>query len=221
MYEFLSDYPDRSKRFANMMRSFTEGPAFDLKYVTDFYPWEQHSGGTVVDVGGSQGFVSVALARKFPSINFIVQDLEPVITDAHAQENLASDIASRVSFMIHDFFMPQPVSADVYLFRWVFHNWSDTYCIKILRCLIPGLKPGSRIIVNDSVLPNPGASEMPKGMEARIRSFDLVMTSIQNAKERELGDWVELFRKADERFQFHSATQPPGSNLSIIVVVWS
>lgn len=50
MYEFLSDYPERSSRFANMMRGFTSGPSFDLKFVTDFYPWEDHSGGTFVDV---------------------------------------------------------------------------------------------------------------------------------------------------------------------------
>lgn len=50
MYDFLSDFPERSNRFANMMRGFTEGPAFDLKFITDFYPWEQHSGGTFVDV---------------------------------------------------------------------------------------------------------------------------------------------------------------------------
>ncbi|KAI1208033.1 S-adenosyl-L-methionine-dependent methyltransferase [Annulohypoxylon truncatum] len=217
MYEFLSDYPERSSRFANMMRSFTEGRPFDLKYVTDFYPWEEHSRGTVVDVGGSQGFVCVALARKFSSMSFVVQDLEPVITEA--KENVPPDVASRVSFMTYDFFTPQPVSgADVYFFRWIFHNWSDKYSIKILRNLIPALKPGAKIVVSDAVLPGPG--EMPKGMEVRMRSFDLVMTSIQNAKERELSDWAELFQNADERFEFVGATCPPGSNLSLLVAVW-
>ncbi|ROV96535.1 hypothetical protein VMCG_07778 [Cytospora schulzeri] len=203
MYEFLSDYPERSIRFSNMMKSFTEGAPFDLKYVTDFYPWEQHNGGTMVDVGGSQGFVCVALARKFPSMCFVVQDLEPVIEEA--KENVPSDVATQVSFMVHDFFTTQPVvGADVYFFRWIVHNWSDKYSIKILRSLIPALKTGAKIIVSDAVLPGPG--EIPKGMAGRMRSFDLVMTSIQNAKERELGDWVELFRKADERFQFEGVT---------------
>lgn len=150
-------------------------------------------------------------------MSFVVQDLEPVITDA--QEHIPADIASRVSFMTHDFFTAQPVvGADVYFFRWIFHNWSDKYSIKILRSLIPALKRDAKIIISDAVLPGP--DEMPKGMEARMRSFDLVMTSIQNAKERELGDWVEMFRKADERFQFQGATCPPGSNHSIIVAVW-
>ncbi|XXH00700.1 hypothetical protein Hte_007050 [Hypoxylon texense] len=199
------------------MRALTEGRAFDLRFVTDFYPWEQHSGGTFVDVGGSQGFVCVALARKFPSISFIVQDVESVVTEA--RKDIPSDVSARISFMTHDFFTPQPVSgADIYFFRWIFHNWSDKYGIRILRSLIPALKPGARIIVSEAILPGPG--EVPKAMETRMRSFDLVMTSIQNAKERELADWVELFRNADRRFELQEPIRPPGSNHSILVAVW-
>ncbi|KAI1129037.1 S-adenosyl-L-methionine-dependent methyltransferase [Nemania abortiva] len=217
IHEFMAGFPGRSLRFANMMRAFTVGDAFDLKYVADFYPWAQHDGGAVVDVGGSQGFVCVELARKFPSIKFVVQDLEPVISGAQGQ--VPSDVADRVSLMVHDFFLPQPIAdADVYFFRWIFHNWSDKYAIKILRCLIPALKPGAKVIINDAILLEPG--KMPKAMEARVRSFDLVMSTIQNAKERELTEWVELFHEADKRFEFEGATTPPGSQLSLLVATW-
>lgn len=79
-----------------------------------------------------------------------------MVVDAEA--NIPSDVSSRVKFMGHDFFTEQPVKdADVYLFRWIFHNWSDEYSIKILRSLIPALKTGARILVNDNVLPEPNA----------------------------------------------------------------
>ena len=121
--------------------------------------------------------------------------------------------------MVHDFFKPQPVSgADVYFFRWIFHNWSDKYCIQILRNLIPALKRGARVIISDAVLPEPG--EIPKKLESQMRSFDLAMSAIQNAKERDLSDWATLFRNADERFEFQGATRPPGSNHPIIVALW-
>ncbi|KAI4595114.1 hypothetical protein KJ359_007089 [Pestalotiopsis sp. 9143b] len=217
MYEFLSDYPERSKRFGNMMKGFTQGKSFDLKFVTDYYPWEQFGNGTLVDVGGSEGFVCVALARKFPSMSFVVQDLEPVI--AEAKKNAPPDVASRIDFMVHDFFETQPVKgADVYFFRWIFHNWSDKYCIKILKSLVPSLRQGSRVMISEAILPGPG--EIPNGLEGRLRSFDLVMTSIQNARERELNDWIALFRESDARFEFEEVTRPPGSNHSLIVAVW-
>ncbi|KAI1180010.1 S-adenosyl-L-methionine-dependent methyltransferase [Nemania sp. FL0916] len=216
-YQFLSDYPDRSKRFANMMLGFTSGKEYSLHYVTDFYPWDELSGGTVVDVGGSQGFVCVALARKFPSLSFVVQDLEPVITEA--QKNVPAEVADRISFMAHDFFNPQPVSgADVYYLRWVLHNWPDKYCIKILRNLIPALKPGAKVILHEAILPSPG--EVPKNLESQLRSFDLVMTTSLNAKERDLSDWTGLFQSADEKFEYQGVTTPPGSGISMIVAVW-
>jgi hypothetical protein len=173
---------------------------------------------TNIQVGGSQGFVCVALARRYPLLTFVVQDLEPVIKEAQ-QQSLPSDVANRVSFMPCDFFTPQPViGADVYFYRWIFHNWSDKYCIEILKNLIPALKKGARIIISDAILPEPG--KLPKAVEGRLRSFDLVMTSIQNARERELGDWVDLFRRTDSRFEFYSAICPPGSNHSLLVAIW-
>lgn len=62
--------------------------------------------------------------------------------------------------MIHDFFIQQPIVADVYLFRAIFHNWPDHYCVKILHSLIPALKHGARIIVNDGVVPEPGTLDL-------------------------------------------------------------
>ena len=59
----------------------------------------------------------------------------------------------RVSLMAHEIFTEQPVSAAVYIFRFVFHDLPDTYVVKILRQLIPALKPGARVIIRDSNLP--------------------------------------------------------------------
>lgn len=78
-------------------------------------------------------------------------------------------MADRVRFMTHDFLLEdQPVKgADVYFFRWILHNWSDKYCVKILRGLIPALKPGAKIILNDNVLPQPGV--LSRWQENRLR----------------------------------------------------
>jgi hypothetical protein len=63
----------------------------------------------------------------------------------------------QIQFMKHDFFTPQVVlNADVYFYRWIFHNWQDEESIQILRAAIPALKKGARILINDGCLPVPG-----------------------------------------------------------------
>ncbi|KAI6090340.1 S-adenosyl-L-methionine-dependent methyltransferase [Hypoxylon rubiginosum] len=216
VYQVFSKFPERARRFGNAMRSFTEGTGFELSHIVDNFPWEDLGKGVVVDVGGSQGFVCFALARKFSSLSFVVQDLEPVIESA--KEHVPADVASRVTFMAHDFLTEQPVYGDVYFFRWILHNWSDKYCVQILRNLVPVLKAGSKIVLNDNVLPAPGV--MSKWQEERLRSMDLTMTELQNSHERELEDWARVFELADPRFKFQGGKQPAGSNLWLLVAEW-
>jgi hypothetical protein len=71
--------------------------------------------------------------------------------------SIPPELQSRIQLTTHDFFTPQLVKdADVYFFRHVFHNWPDLYCIKILRMLIPALKKGAKVLINDGIAPEPG-----------------------------------------------------------------
>jgi hypothetical protein len=64
------------------------------------------------------------------------------------------ELEGRVTLTTHDFFTPQPITADIYYFRWISHNWSNVYAIKILQNLVSALKPGAKILINDGILPN-------------------------------------------------------------------
>lgn len=69
--------------------------------------------------------------------------------------DVESGIKTSVDFMEHNFFKPQPVKyADVYLLRLILHNWSDKDCLEIIRNLVPSLKHGTKILVNEIVLPD-------------------------------------------------------------------
>lgn len=83
----------------------------------------------------------IDLARHYYSkMNCISQDLPDVVEGVETPE----DVKGRVEIVAHDFFMEQPVKGpDAYLFRWIFHDWSDKYSIQILRNLIPALKHGA------------------------------------------------------------------------------
>lgn len=147
------------------MSTFTNGHGNSPLALADHYPWDAIGKGTVVDVGGSKGNISVFLAQKYPNLRFVVQDLPDMI--AGVAETLPADVGGRVEFQAHDFFIGQPVQGDVYFFRNIFHNWSDSHAIRVLKALVPALRPGVRIVVNDYLLPEPNT--MPWIKERAVR----------------------------------------------------
>ena len=84
-----------------------------------------------------------------------------------AEHNVPAELKERVRFQAHDLFAPQTATADVVYLRWILHDWSDKYCVMILRALIPSLKPGSRLLIQDTLMPEPG--EAPKWRVIELR----------------------------------------------------
>ncbi|MCJ1243551.1 hypothetical protein MMC30_000748 [Trapelia coarctata] len=214
MYQVIGSDPSRAKRFADTMEAFTSGKGFEASHIIDNYNWHEMVDGLVVDIGGAGGHFATSLAQHFESLHVTVQDLEGSMAGAVVPKQLAS----RVRFMVHDFFTPQPVVADVYYFRWIFHNWPDKYCVQILRCLIPALKPGARVLIHDICMPEPG--KIAHWREKQLRRMDLNMLGILNARERDADEWGLLFHEADSRFEYLGVNQPEGSSLAIMEARW-
>lgn len=169
-------------------------------------------------MGGSTGHASIALARQYPDLTFIVEDLPEVI--AQGPEYLASQedcksLSGRIFYRTHSFLDPQPVKdADVYFFRTVIHNWSDDDSVRILSHLVQVMKPGARILIMDIVLPAPGS--LPASKERLLRVRDLNMLQVFNHPERSLQDWKAIFSRVDERLEVNRVEHPAGSVLSIV-----
>jgi hypothetical protein len=187
IYQVFSKDVERASQWARGMQIFTERPQFSLAYTTDYYDWDSLGRAQVVDVGGSLGHVSLALARKFGNLSLTVQDMEQMVTNATVPE----DVRGRVKFMAHDFFSPQPVKdADVYYLRWVLHNWSDKYCKLILGALVPALKPGAKVIIHESLMPEPGTMAMWKEKNLRYLKHDLKSWIIYTDQQRFVGQRI-------------------------------
>jgi hypothetical protein len=165
------------------MSFFTTGDGYSLNHLIHGYPWAAIAPGTVVDLGGSHGDAAFALARKYPDLRLIVQELPQVVANSKEEEGL------NVEFMAHDFFQQQPINAaDVYLFRWVLHNWSDKYCVIALKALIPALKRGARVLVMDFVMPGPGT--IPNDLERRLRHVSCEIEIALLFANISLGVWI-------------------------------
>ncbi|KAF8850350.1 S-adenosyl-L-methionine-dependent methyltransferase [Acephala macrosclerotiorum] len=217
-FDWLQQDHELAKRYGLAMQAHGGGEGFAISHTVDGYPWGELGEATVVDMGGSQGYVSFAVAEKFPKLKFIVQDTAGMRTPSTIGK-IPEELADRVTLTTHDFFAPQTVDAQVYFFRWIFHGFSEKYCIKILHALIPALKKGARIVINDGTLPEPGTAGYVE--ERSMRTMDLFMQVTVNAREREVDDWAELFKQADERFKFLKAWKPEKSRMWFIEAEWT
>jgi SAM-dependent methyltransferase len=165
MFDVISRDPERAKHMAAAMAFMHAGPGYNVRHVLEHFDRGTAAEGVLVDIGGGTGGVAFEIARFFPGIRCIVQDLPEVIQGTEVPEDLNN---RRVQFMEHDFFEEQPVKgADVYFLRWILHDWSDKYAVKILRNLIPALRTGSRILVSELCLPSPCVLSPYKERSAR------------------------------------------------------
>ena len=54
----------------------------------------------------------------------------------------------------HDFFAPQPqTDASIFFLKNVLHDWSDKYCLKILKQLRDAATPGTKLVVLEMIMP--------------------------------------------------------------------
>lgn len=165
LFNQLGKDPKRAQRFADGMKFLQSAPQFDHSHLFSDLRWEETgSPNLMVDIGGSHGSISAKLLRKFPAMRCVVEDLPEMIADA----SIPPDLEGRLELRPHNFFTEQPVkNADVYFLRSILHDWSDKYAVLILRNLIPALKDGAKIIINEVCLPEPGV--LPFYQEQLIR----------------------------------------------------
>ncbi|KAH7377928.1 O-methyltransferase-domain-containing protein [Phaeosphaeria sp. MPI-PUGE-AT-0046c] len=215
-FDYMSKVPVRAERFSDAMSLFSSGPGYGPEGLLEYFAANNLTEGTFVDVGGSHGAFSIPLVRNFPNLCGTIQD-RPEVVDV-AAKSAPEDVSRRLEFMSHDFFEKQPVEADVYLLRWILHDWSDQYCIIILRALIPALHSGSRILIHEWIVPEPHTSAIHEQISLRL--FDLYMRSLCNGKEREAQDWKNLVAQADSRFHIRAISQLPSCKLGIIDIEW-
>ncbi|KAI1481128.1 S-adenosyl-L-methionine-dependent methyltransferase [Daldinia eschscholtzii] len=231
-FEYLKDVPGMVDLFSRYMQSQGLSEGMRLEHVLEGFDWAKlDANAHIIDVGGSNGFVSVALAKAYPGFKFTVQDLpEAVEALSSTLSDLPETITSRVQFKAHSFFDPQPPhqpgwpAPDVYFLRKILHDWPADRAREILSQLATALQKGeekkkkasARIVIMDIILPPPGTIE--RTQEAMLRVRDLSMAQAFNSQERNLTDWEELFESAEPKLQLISWKQPPGSAMAVMEV---
>jgi len=140
-----------------------------------------------VDVGGASGNLLHALMAANPDLAGIVFDRPNVVPVAAAAAQKLG-LERRLSAVGGDFFECVP-EADLYLMKWIMHDWEDSDCIRILTNCRKAMRPGGRVVVIELQLGEGNDPGMPSLM-------DLNMLVVLNGRERTAHEYGELFAAA-------------------------
>ncbi|ROV87601.1 hypothetical protein VSDG_09604 [Cytospora chrysosperma] len=215
LYEVFGKDSKRAGRWERGMQVFGQRPQFGPSYTTDYYDWASLGQAQVVFFGPGNEHISLALAKQFSDLNIVIQTLPQIVENSTVPEELQA----KVTFMSHDLFNQQPVKgADVYFLRWCLHNWSNKYCTLMLQALVPALKNKARLIIQETIMPEPGTVALWK--EKNTRATDINMAAAFNGQERTESELESLIKQVDSRFNLCRVIEPPGSALGMLEFVW-
>jgi hypothetical protein len=146
-FEYLRGDPAEA---ANFNQAMTEGSMWVAAEIVSAYRFSAF--GTIVDVGGGQGWLLSAILAATPAARGILFDLPDVVDAARAAIS-ERGVADRCELVAGSFFEFVPGGGDAYTMKWILHDWDDADAIKILRNIRAAIAPGGRLIVFDRVMP--------------------------------------------------------------------
>ncbi|PMD62788.1 S-adenosyl-L-methionine-dependent methyltransferase [Hyaloscypha bicolor E] len=208
-YAYYEQNPLKGARFAQSMDAWSRMNG-QIAELHRSFPWASLKNGKIVDIGGGSGHISIGLAREFPDLRFIVQDVSTKML-SQAQEDIVASLGGRVTFQQHSFFEPQPVhDANAFLLRQCLHNYNSSDCVGIIRALVPALEKcnaGPPFLINDIILPESGSTT--RYVDHHLRQVDLTMMVTLGAKQRTAREFENLLKQANERFEVVRVAQNP------------
>ncbi|WP_434442841.1 methyltransferase [Lentzea sp. E54] len=195
-YSYISEHdPEQAADFHQAMSNATEEDNGDVVAALGL-----PETGVVVDVGGGRGGLLRDVLRAAPGLHGVLFDVEGVIADA-LPELVSDPLASRCETVAGDALAAVPAGADLYLLRFILHNWGDEDCVRILKSCARAAKPGSRIVVAEVLL---GKSGPP---DAYTAMADMGMFVLFGSQERTEDEYTGLFGRAGLEYRGSTATE--------------
>lgn len=159
------------------------------------------------------------MAQQFPDLKITVQDLPKCGPDF--DQAIPEDVKGRVVFQAHSFLEPQPTQADIFVFKFIFIDWNDTMAERIVKSLIPALRPGNKVVVMELAgIKFPPGVAMPRAMTRGMSAGDMRMMGLFGQSERDPEQIAKLFTDVDDRFEVVKADLDSAPRLLLLELVW-
>jgi hypothetical protein len=172
-FDWFAEHPAEATLFDTWQAAGTDAGAKAVAAAYDF-----STARSIIDVGGGFGALLAAVLQQHPGARGVLFDLPHVIAQAKTRVDPA--LASRVDFVAGDFFTAVPGGHDVYLMKYILHDWSDERSRAILASTRTAMGGRGRLLVVEVIVNPPN---QPGGKVGDV--FMLVRTGGRNRTEEE------------------------------------
>ena len=204
IFDYFKEHPDEASLFSESMVGFHGGETTAVAAAYDFSQFE-----TIVDVGGATGNMLSAILTKHEGPRGVLYDMPHVVADAPARLD-KSGVTDRVSIVSGSFFDSVPEGGDAYIVSHIIHDWSEDQCLTILGNMRKAMKPDSKLLIVEFVLPEGDTPHLGK-------LADIVMLVIPGGQERTTDEYDALLAKAGFRMIRVVPTETPVSIVEAVL----
>ncbi|MEV0471263.1 methyltransferase [Streptomyces prunicolor] len=198
IFDYFAEHLDEASSFTESMSNLSQAAARDIAAVLDT------KGVTLaLDIGGAGGDVIRAMMTANPELDGGVFDL-PHIAPAAAEAAKADGLDHRFTAVGGDFFASVP-SADLYVLKYILHDWDDASCVRILQNCRAQLAKGGRIAVVELLVGEVGRPGLAPLM-------DMNMLAMTGGRERHIAEFDALFTAAG----LHRVNVTPAGAFAVI-----
>ena len=169
-----------------------------LQPIISAYPWQQHANANVVDVGGGLGHLLAELLQENPTFKGVVFDLpETISSSKQFWKHQHADKLDRIQFQPGSFLESIPAGGDIYILKYILHDWNDSDCMRILSKVVEGMRKTIQADASKqpTVLIMDQVYDFPPRMGS-IADFDMMMFTLFSSKERSSEEFDRLITTA-------------------------
>lgn len=200
-FTYLEQNPGLGDTFNRSMTELSRLEAGGLVAAYDF------SAQRIVDVGGGDATLLCAMLTAAPQASGVVFDLAGSVAAAQARI-AAAGLDDRCTVESGDFFSAVPPDGDLYVLKWIIHDWPDEQAVAILRNCREAMAPGARLLLIEHVVPE-------GNMAHRSKVMDFAMLVTVGGRERTRTEYAELLAASGLRLE-GVFDGPVGSTFSFI-----
>lgn len=107
------------------------------------------------------------------------------------------------------------------MFKFIFYDWPKALATKIIRAIIPALRPGVKVVCMELIAFDlPEGVPLPTFLRRYTTATDVRLMSLFGHTERRSKDVQELFTDADPRFEIVRVDTKTLPKVLLLEMVW-